>query len=107
MNINEFGNAIRIDLGEDVRANTNIMEFTGPAPTFTKFSIGSLDGLSVGGNDVETPIGTFLGDQYVQYTTKEGDFDTPGVWQVRVISTYPGGGRRVITDLIGTFRVDL
>jgi len=107
MNADEFGNVLRLNVNEDISANVNILELTSPDPVYTKKSIGVVDGLSVGTQDVITPDdGTFKADEYVEYTIEQGDIFIPGVWRARLFSENVGDVTRKTTKNDIFFTVD-
>lgn len=88
MNKGEYGNYIRINVGEDISASTNELRLLSPT-SVSKVKLAG-DGLVVGGvdftdNNVDPPV-TFLANEYVEYRTISTDIDEAGKWGARVFS---------------------
>ena len=107
MNVGEYGNILRFNVGEDISLNTNTLKIKSPYPLVKTKTISTVDGLTVGEIPISTPEGDFLPNQYLEYTIKEGDIFIQGLWEVRVYSKTPDNLMCKITDNIKTFKVEL
>jgi len=105
MNVNEYGNVIRVNVKEDISVNTNTLQLISPSPINKKKFITAADGLVVGGSNVITPLGTFLANEYVEYTIKAGDITTAGEWVARVASVSFDTTINKISDVTAVFTV--
>ena len=105
MNVDEYGNVLRFNVGEDISSTTNILKITGPYTSNKELILGVADGLAVGTIDISLPDGDYLANQYVTYTFQEGDIDIQGVWQARLSVTLSGNAARKITDKKASFKV--
>lgn len=106
MNVGEYGNTIRFNVGENISLNTNILKLKSPQPVVKTNEITAAEGLTVGISPISTPEGDFLPNQYLEYTIKEGDIFIQGPWEARVFSRTPDGQMCKITDDIKTFQVE-
>lgn len=106
MNVNEFGNKLRINCKADISLNINRLQLTSPTPYVVKNSILEADGLVVPAVPITVGAETFNANEYVEYTTKDGDIFLSGDWKARVYSTAPGDIERKITDTDVIFTVD-
>lgn len=106
MNVNEYGNTLRFNVGQDISLNLNKIELRSPSPVVRLKTITASEGLVIGTIDVVTPEGTFLANEYVEYVIQEGDIHSSGLWEARVYSQTPDLLTCRITDNIKTFTVD-
>jgi len=97
INRNEFGQVIRANIGQDVSTNTGL-EFIiqpefGQSENTNTTDIrtqphGSVirtaaDGVVVGTVDVVVDDTTLIANEYLEYTTKSGDFSHAGNWRIK------------------------
>lgn len=106
MNVGEYGNVLRFNVGEDISSNNNILELKSPSPVAKTISITGTEGLSVGTSPISTPEGDFNANEYVEYTIKSGDIFIHGVWEARVFSQSSDETVCKITDKVSSFTVD-
>ena len=84
MNKDEFGVVIQFDVNEDIDSYTSIMYLKKPSGAVS----GELT-VTVGSTTITTEDGdTFTANQYVEYTTVEGDIDESGWWEAKVRTTF-------------------
>lgn len=105
MNVNEYGNRIRINLSEDISSNTNSIKLISPTPYRTSKTITEADGLTVGDVNVEVGEETYLAGEYLEYEFQDGDIFIAGEWEVKVISEASDLSFRKINDTKLTFTV--
>lgn len=106
MNVNEWGNYIRINAREDISANTNVMTLKSPQPVVKTQTFTSANGLSVGTVDLDVGGETFKANEYVEYQIQQGDIFLSGDWTARLYSTTPGDAENKISDEPLIFTVD-
>lgn len=87
MNVNEYGNYLRFNVGEDISTNTNVLKLVSPSPVVKTMLIGSAEGLELGTVDIDIGDGViFLANQYVQYKIKKDDIFLAETWTVSLTS---------------------
>lgn len=106
MNVNEYGNKIRLNVSEDISNNINQLILYSPSPTYSKNIITSESGLNVPDQPVDVGGETYNANEYAEYTLKDGDITLAGEWRVRLISTTNDETKRIITDKFSYFTVD-
>ena len=84
INYNEIGQPIRVNLGEDISLAT---------PTLIlEPKVGEKKEITTGVTIPNTPITigtqTLNANEYVEYTTKDGDLDYAGQWRYKVKLTF-------------------
>ncbi len=94
LNVNEYGDVLRINMGEDVSAATKLNFIFEPRLGDKKEIIA---GVTVGTTDVTEDDETFLANQYLEYTTLDGDLDFEGQWRIKGEATM-SATRKVISD---------
>lgn len=94
MNLGEYGNYLRINLGENVTGLVNTMELFAPNSE-TGRVIRASDGLFIGNSDMLINGQNYRTGEYIVYQIKEGDIYELGMW--RVLAKSEGGGARKIT----------
>jgi len=102
MKIGEYGVLFRFDANYDMSAWTALtLTFTKPDESFL---IKTNPAVSLGATTVPTSLGTFLANQYVQYTFVAGDIDQAGDWEVFL--TYESGPSVKLISTPFLFKVD-
>lgn len=106
MNINEFGNTIRVNLGEDITGFTHELHLISPAPVVKRQIKTAEDGLVIGVASLTIGDVTLNPGEYLEYVFKEGDIFIAGEWRVRVYSTATDNNRRKLSSFESFFTVD-
>lgn len=83
LNKDEFGQTLRVNLGEDISSATSYKMFIEP-------QLGTLleKTATLGTTNVDVDDETYLANQYVEYTTIDGDMDYAGTWRLKGIAVY-------------------
>jgi hypothetical protein len=84
-NIDSFGGKLRVNFGQDISAGT--------AFTMTiKPEKGQMQELTptLGTSDADVGDGTYLANNYVEYTITEDLFDVAGIWRKKAVATVGG-----------------
>ena len=79
-NSGEFGSKIRVNLGTDISAGTELTFFLQPRRGDEKEFTTNL---IVGTSNIVVDDKTFLANEYLEYTLQDGDLDEPGEWRTR------------------------
>ncbi len=77
LNLNEIGQIIRVNLGKDISSSTPTLILqpeTGLEKQIT-------DGVTIPNVQVITDAETFEANEYIEYTTQDGDLDYVGRWK--------------------------
>ena len=82
LNTSEYGQTLIIDFNQDVSGSTALNFILEPRHGDNIERTAS-DGVLVGTVDIDVRDESFLANQYVQYTTKEGDIDQVGTWRYK------------------------
>ena len=85
MNAGEYGLVINFDAQYDVSGNTSLALLFTRADQTTFTVTNPL--VAIGTTPVSTALGQFAANQYVKYTTANGDLTVPGMYSVRLIYT--------------------
>jgi len=82
LNKDEFGQVLRANIGLNVSVNIGLEFILEPriGKALTKADV---DGVTVGTNDVVVGDQTFMANEYIEYTTQDGDIDQSGVWRIK------------------------
>ena len=84
MNKNEYGSVILVNMNQDVSSNTSLK-------LVLKTELGEKTeitaGLTVPASDTTQDGILYKANNYIQYTTKDGDIDSAGVWQKQATAT--------------------
>jgi hypothetical protein len=84
LNKNEYGQKIYVNMGEDISTNIAIsMEIQSRIGDLKTLS--SSDGVAVGTVNIDVDDETFIANEYLEYTIKDGDLDGAGVWRKKGI----------------------
>jgi len=97
INKNEFGQVIRANIGQDVSTNIGLEFIIQPSSgrsenenvtdhkTQPRGAVirTEADGVVVGTVDVVVDDTTLVANEYLEYTTKTGDFSHPGTWRIK------------------------
>lgn len=86
MNLNEYGNFIRINANRDISGNINTMKLISPSPVVNTQVLTVAEGLTVGAIPIVDGDETFQPNEYVEYKTKSGDIFISGQWEARLFS---------------------
>jgi len=84
-NVNEFGQVLRANMGEDVSTNIGL-EFILEPEAGTKLTKTQSDGVVVGTVAVTEGDKSLAANQYLEYTVKDGDLDQSGRWRKKGIA---------------------
>ena len=83
LNHGEYGDTIRVNMGEDVSTNT-ALTITFQPKYGDPVTRTQADGVAVGSADVEVDDETYQADEYLEYTLQDGDLDAfIGQWRMR------------------------
>lgn len=101
MNRGEYGIVFNLNMAYTMTGYTSLsLAFTRPdGTTLTVIS----PAVAINGSPLVTPNGTYLANQYVQYTFAAGDINLAGTYAVRL--TYIATGLLLISDVV-TFTVN-
>lgn len=91
INLNEYGQVIRVDLGQGLSSATNLIVILEPKQGEKLTKDGTL-----GTSDIAVNDQTFLANQYIEYTTVEDDIIESGLYRIKGEATV--GTARVIGD---------
>lgn len=82
LNKDEYGQVVRVNMLEDVSTNTELNFIL--EPRFgEKLTKDGTDGVVVGTTNVTVDDESYLANEYLEYTIKEGDLDKEGTWRFR------------------------
>ncbi len=96
-NIGEYGQQILVNMGQDLSTATDLTIIIEPkVGKIKEISVG----VTVGLVDVLIHNTTYLANQYLEYTTKNGDIDRPGQWRKKGIVKLSS-----IANLISDFEI--
>lgn len=98
MNVNEYGNMIRINVGENILLNNNTLMLTSPVPVVKTKIITQVDGLAVGVIDITIGSEVYKANEYVEYIIQPGDIFIHGTWVARLHSHNTSTNEYKITD---------
>ena len=93
LNKNEFGQTLRANLGEDISNATSYKMILQPQLGETLEKTATLGTVNIVVDDK-----TYLANEYVEYTTIDGDLDYAGTWRLKGIAKSTG------SDIIGDYR---
>ena len=79
-NEGEFGSILRVNLGVDISAGTELTVFLEPLRGEEKEFTTNV---AVGTSNADVDDQTFLADQFLKYTIQEDDLDYIGQWRAR------------------------
>ena len=82
LNENEFGAIINVNMGQDVSTNIGLEMVLEPEIGDEKV-FNQSEGVTVGSVNIQDGDQTFLANEYLQYTLKDGDLDFVGTWRKR------------------------
>ena len=89
-NVSSYGQVVRVNLMENILSNSGleliIRPEVGPAHVIT-------EGVTVGEVDVVVGDEVFLANEYIEYTTLDGDLDSAGLWQKKATAKLAGAIR--------------
>ncbi len=96
-NKDEYGQLIYANMREDVSEATELKMFLQPKTSVDGEKKEITTGLTVGTTDITVDNNLYLANQYIIYTTIEGDLDKAGLWRVKGEATL-SALRKVIND---------
>ena len=105
MNVNEYGNFIRIQFDEDISNNINKMHLISPPPYNTSKEFTVDNGLSVGTGNFNEGGVKYISNQYIEYQIKEGDITATGVYTIKFESVANNNSFKKLNDSVISFRV--
>jgi len=79
LNLNEIGQPIRINLGEDISLSTPTLILLPEVGNVKNIT----DGVTIPSSDVTVGDETLLANEYIEYFTKEKDLDYVGRWKFK------------------------
>ncbi len=82
LNKSEFGQVVRVNMLEDISTATDLKLSLEPR-LGTKLEKTASNGVVVGTIDIVEDDETYLANQYLAYTIKEGDLDYIGQWRIK------------------------
>lgn len=93
INVNETGQTVRVNFGQDVSAATSFNFILQPRIGDKKEKSTAVLGV------VNVVVGdeSYLADQYIEYTTVSGDIDQDGLWRIKGEATI-SGTQKIISD---------
>lgn len=98
-NVDEFGQTLRINVGEDISAATVSMEFN--PPNTINFIKTAADGVTVPTSSIIIDADTtYNANEYAEYPFEEGVLNIQGTWKVRLIAEFTGPSKRIKTDFL-------
>jgi len=103
MNVDEYGNYIRVNLSEDLEPYLVFMILKSPTPYVKEVVLSEQEGVTVGLSDIIIGDQTFLSGQYIEYQVKEGDIFLSGEWILRVKVESILKNERIYTDNMGFY----
>lgn len=77
LNFNEIGQIIRVNVGEDISSSTPTLILQPEAGLEKEIT----SGVTIPNVQVVTDKETFEANEYIEYTTKDGDLDYVGRWK--------------------------
>jgi len=82
-NVDEFGQLIYANMRENISTATELKLILQPQVSVHGEKKEITTGLTVGTVNLNVNDETFLANQYIIYTTKDGDLDKAGLWRVK------------------------
>lgn len=79
-NKDEYGKKIYVNFGEDISTATELTLILEPMIGDSKEKTTS-DGVAVGTSNVDVDDQTYIANEYIEYTTADGDLDYAGQWR--------------------------
>ena len=79
-NKKEYGSILRVDLGVDISAGTDLKVILQPERGYKDEYTTNV---AVGTSNVVVDDSTFLANQYLEYTIQVDDLDKEGLWRAR------------------------
>jgi hypothetical protein len=82
LNKGEYGQKVYVNLGQDISTNIGFNFYLEPqiGELLTKTST---DGVAVGTVNMVVDGETFIANEYLEYTIKDGDLSYAGLWRLR------------------------
>lgn len=101
LNLNEYGQTLRINMGENVSTATAFKFILEPRQGTKKEKVDA-DGVVLGTTNITVDDEDWLANEYIEYTLKDGDLDYAGQWRIKGEATM-SATNKVISDykLIG------
>lgn len=82
LNKNEYGQVVRVNMLEDVSTNT-LLKFILEPSVGDKLEKAAADGVVVGTSNVTVDDESYLANEYLEYTIKDGDLTFVGSWRLK------------------------
>ena len=82
LNIGEFGQKVYVNMGEDV-SSASTLSFILEPQSGEKLTKAAADGVAVGSANIDYEDQTFIANEYLEYTIKEGDLTYAGTWRLK------------------------
>ena len=96
LNQNEYGQVLRVDLGEDISSATDL-SFTLQPKFGDSIEKTDLTGVTVGTSNVEVGDSTYLANQYLEYTIEPTNLDFTGQFRMKGTATL-SATNKVVSD---------
>ena len=96
LNKSEYGQAVRVNMLEDVSLATTLNFILEPRHG-QKLERSASDGVVVGSSNVTVDDETYIANEYLEYTIKENDLDYVGQWRIKGEATM-SATNKVISD---------
>lgn len=94
LNKDEYGQILRVNMGEDVSSNTALNFILEPREGS---KIETATGVVVGSSNVTEDDESYLANQYLEYTVQATDLDYVGQWRIKGEATM-SATNKVISD---------
>lgn len=82
LNKGEYGQKVYVNMGEDVSGASTITFILEPQ-SGEKLTKQAADGVAVGASNVAYEDQTFIANEYLEYTIKDGDLTYAGTWRLK------------------------
>lgn len=96
LNKSEYGQTIHINFSEDISSATAFNFILEPKQG-EKLEKTAADGVVLGTSNVDVGDETYVANQYISYTVKEGDLDYAGQWRKKAEATM-SATNKITTD---------
>ena len=102
LNKGEYGQTLRVNLGEDVSSAT-ALSFTLQPKFGSSIEKTQLTGVSVGSSNVDVGDSTYLANEYLEYVIAPDELTYAGQWRMKGSATL-SATNKVVSDFV-TFNV--
>lgn len=100
MNVLEYGNYLRIEVGEDISSRVNSLILKSPAPVVTTKTLTASEGVVVGTQALDAVYKTYAANEYIEFQIRKGDVFIAGDWKARLLSESADGLECKLTDWV-------